>query len=61
MKKFVVASVLIAVSLLGAAYATGAQPPAKSLVAVLNAAEEVPLCPTATNASRGVATFHVER
>lgn len=59
MKKFVGVVAMIAVGLLGAASAAGAQPPAKSFVAVLNAAEEVPLCPTATNASRGVATFHV--
>jgi hypothetical protein len=35
------------------------QPPAKTFVAVLSAAEEVPTCTLATNAARGVAVFHV--
>jgi CHRD domain len=35
------------------------QPPANTFVAVMNAAEEVPLCGPATNAARGVAKFHV--
>ena len=49
-----------AVSVLAAApFALAAQPPAKTFVAVLNAAEEVPLCALATNAARGVAELHV--
>lgn len=38
---------------------TLAAPPAKTFVAVLTADAEVPLCAQATNAARGVATFHV--
>src|SRR5262245_62055102 len=37
----------------GASVATGGQPAAKSFRAVLTAADEVPSCATATNASRG--------
>jgi hypothetical protein len=39
--------------------ALAVQPPANTFVAVLSAAEEVPHCVPATNASRGVAVFHV--
>jgi hypothetical protein len=39
--------------------ALGDQPPARTFVAVLSAAEEVPPCAPATNAARGVAVFHV--
>jgi hypothetical protein len=39
--------------------ATAGAPPASTFVVVLNAAEEVPQCAPATNASRGVATFRV--
>lgn len=39
--------------------ATAGAPPASTFVAVLNADEEVPQCAAATNASRGVAIFHV--
>jgi hypothetical protein len=41
----------------GVAYAD--QPPANTFVAVLTADDEVPPCATATNASRGLAIFHV--
>jgi hypothetical protein len=41
------------------ASAAFAAPPAKTFVAVLSAGDEVPLCAQATNAARGVATFHV--
>lgn len=37
----------------GASVATGGQPPANTFRAVLTAADEVPHCATATNASRG--------
>jgi len=40
-------------------FAEAAQPPANTFVAVLSAAEEVPLCAPATNAARGHAIFHV--
>ena len=36
-----------------------AAPPPTTFVAVLSAGEEVPRCAAATNAARGVATFHV--
>ncbi|HEX2066090.1 MAG TPA: CHRD domain-containing protein [Candidatus Thermoplasmatota archaeon] len=39
--------------------AAAAPPPPTTFVAVLTAAEEVPLCGPATNAARGVAIFHV--
>lgn len=39
--------------------ATAEQPPATTFIAVLTADEEVPHCDAATNASRGVAVFHV--
>lgn len=39
--------------------ATAGAPPRSTFVVVLNAAEEVPQCAAATNASRGVAIFHV--
>jgi hypothetical protein len=41
------------------AVASADQPPAKTFLAVLSAAEEVPTCAPATNAARGVAVFHV--
>lgn len=41
------------------AVAVAAKPPAKTFVAVLTAAEEVPLCAEATNAARGVFIAHV--
>jgi hypothetical protein len=44
--------------LAAAAVAFGAPPP-KTFVAVLSADEEVPPCAPTTNASRGVAVFHV--
>ena len=39
--------------------ATAEQPAPSTFVAVLNADEEVPHCAAATNASRGLAVFHV--
>ncbi|HEU0304171.1 MAG TPA: CHRD domain-containing protein [Gaiellaceae bacterium] len=39
--------------------ATGGQPPATNFSAVLTAEDEVPLCATATNASRGHFAAHV--
>jgi hypothetical protein len=41
------------------ASAAFAAPAPKTFVAVLSAGDEVPLCAPATNAARGVATFHV--
>lgn len=41
------------------AAAIAAKPPAKTFVAVLTAAEEVPLCAEATNAARGLFVAHV--
>lgn len=43
----------------GVSVATGGQPSAASFNAVLTAADEVPLCATATNASRGHFSAHV--
>ena len=60
MKKLCVALGFLVVSAFAATpMAVAVQPPAKTFVAVLNAAEEVPQCAPATNASRGVAVFHV--
>jgi hypothetical protein len=44
---------------IAAPVASAAPPPPKTFVAVLSADEEVPPCAPATNASRGVAVFHV--
>jgi hypothetical protein len=61
MKRLCAVLGVIAVATLAALPVAGAdQPPAKTFVAVLNAAEEVPLCAPATNAARGVAVFHVQ-
>jgi hypothetical protein len=46
-------------AILGAPVTHADQPPPRTFVAVLTAAEEVPLCAPATNASRGLAVFHV--
>jgi CHRD domain len=60
MKRLCAALGVIAVSAVAAMPVAGADPPpAKTFVAVLSAAEEVPLCEPATNAARGVAVFHV--
>lgn len=60
MKKLCVALGFLVVLVLAATpMALAVQPPAKTFVAVLSADEEVPLCAPATNASRGVAVFHV--
>jgi CHRD domain len=59
MKRFCAALGVIAVSAVAAMpIARADPPPAKTFVAVLSAAEEVPLCGPATNAARGVAIFH---
>ena len=50
---------LVVAALAAATVATAAQSPAKTIVAVLNAGEEVPLCAAATNASRGNFVAHV--
>ncbi|HEX2383182.1 MAG TPA: CHRD domain-containing protein [Acidimicrobiales bacterium] len=39
--------------------AQAARPPARTFVAVMTAAQEVPTCTAATDAARGVAVFHV--
>ena len=60
MKKLCVGLGFLLVSVFAAMpMAFAAQPPAKTFVAVLSADEEVPHCAAATNASRGVAVFHV--
>src|SRR5262245_61037284 len=60
MKKSIVGLALVAASAWAwTASATAEPPPAKTFVVVLTAADEVPLCAPATNAARGVATFHV--
>ena len=46
-------------AMFGVSVATGGQPSAMSFSAVLNADDEVPLCATATNASRGHFIAHV--
>jgi hypothetical protein len=59
MKRFCAALGVIAVSAVAAMpIARADPPPAKTFVAVLSAAEEVPLCGPATNAARGAAIFH---
>lgn len=50
---------LLAGGLTLAAAAVAAKPPAKTFVAVLTAAEEVPQCAEATSAARGVFVAHV--
>ena len=60
MKKVSVGLFVVPVALVAAAVALAAAPPATTFVAVLSAEEEVPLCAAATNAARGVATFHVK-
>jgi hypothetical protein len=60
MKRLCAGLGVIAVSAVAAMPVAGADPPpAKTFVAVLSAAEEVPPCEPATNAARGVAVFHV--
>jgi hypothetical protein len=60
MNKLGAALGVVAASALAAApIALAEKPPAKTFVVVLNAAEEVPPCEFATNASRGVAVLHV--
>ena len=52
------ATALLTLALMGTA-ATAAAPARSTFVVVLNAAEEVPQCAPATNASRGVVVFRV--
>jgi hypothetical protein len=60
MKRRYAVLALIGVATLAAApSAQAAQPPTKTFVVVMNAADEVPLCAPATNAARGVAVLHV--
>ena len=59
MKRFFGFALLTALALAVVAVALAAQPRAKTFAAVLSAAEEVPLCATATNASRGHFTARV--
>ena len=60
MRKLYVVLGVAAVSMLAAPpMAMADQPPARTFVAVLTAADEVPICAAATNAARGLAVFHV--
>jgi hypothetical protein len=60
MKKLFVVLGAAAVSVAAAMpVASAAQPPPRTFVAVLTAANEVPTCTEATNAARGLAVFHV--
>ena len=60
MRKLAVALLSSALTFAALAIAAGAgAPPPRTFVAVLNADEEVPTCAAATNASRGLAVFHV--
>jgi Cu/Zn superoxide dismutase len=60
MKKLFVVLGVVAVAVSTLSLTAGAdQPPARTFVAVLNAAEEVPTCADATDAARGVAILHV--
>ena len=61
MKKVGIVFFVVPVALVvAAAVAFAGAPPATTFVAVLSADEEVPHCALATNAARGVATFHVK-
>ena len=59
MKRLVLAAVMAALIVAVSVPALAEQPPAKAFVAVLTADNEVPTCGPATNAARGVATFHI--
>ena len=63
MSRMFIAALVFAAAVLAAMFgvsvATGGQPSAASFNAVLAAAHEVPLCATATNASRGHFSAHV--
>lgn len=59
MKRFVLPALIAAVIVAASAPALADQPPAKVFVVVMNADQEAPHCGPATNAARGVATFHV--
>jgi hypothetical protein len=48
---------VVILAVVGGAFASA--PEAKTFVAVLSAADEVPLCAPADNSARGVAVFHV--
>jgi len=58
-KPFVVLGVAVVAVAALSSMAQAAQPPARTFVAVMTAAQEVPTCTPATNAARGVAVFHV--
>lgn len=53
------AAVVVVTCLVATAVAAGAQPPAKTFVAAMTAAQEVPQCAPATNAARGTFVAHV--
>jgi hypothetical protein len=59
MKRFVLSGLVAAMLIGTGTVALADQPSATTFVFVLSAAEEVPACVPATNAARGVATFHV--
>jgi hypothetical protein len=59
MNKLWIALGIAGVSVFTAAPVLAAQPPATTFIAVMTSAQEVPKCAPATNASRGVAVFHV--
>ena len=59
MKKFALTLTLVALMLVSSAVALAAKPPAKTFVAVLSTAEEVPGCAAATGAARGNFVAHV--
>jgi hypothetical protein len=59
MRKLYGAIAIVPIALVAVAIAVAAQPPAKTFVVVLSAAEEVPTCAPATNAARGQLIAHV--
>lgn len=59
MRKLYGVITVAALGLAAAAVALADAPPPMTFVAVLNADDEVPQCAAATNASRGLAVFHV--
>jgi hypothetical protein len=58
-KLWIVPGVALVALVAGTPAAPADQPPARTFVVVMTAAEEVPVCNPATTAARGVATFHV--
>lgn len=59
MKRVVLPALIAAFIVAASAMALADQPPPKTFIAVLSADNEVPHCGSATNAARGVATFHI--